>query len=308
MIRSLALSLMLSVLGASSLVSSHSAWSAPHGRSMIEIGAGAASLGDTTPIEALIRVRAESSSGNGVLLADRLVVIKIEADGTIGSEGVRYIDFDFEAFTNEWTGRNKYTYLGIAGITGSFDRNLPINQNMTLSLNFLGLRGGIGGRISPDVVAYLHGAVDLLGIAYSERLTDGEANTGYYNRFELEGGLTIKKRFRIALGYELQTVNNEPYTYQTGNYSCSTYGRGSSNGYSSSGVSFTSCSPDEATDYLETRELSRARLSLIADLTKQLSLFGHAQYTVYSVLSETGKFTGSIDSTVQFFLGVNYQY
>ncbi len=204
----------MSVLAASTLISASPAGAAPRSGSMIEIGAGAASLGDTTPIEALIRVRAESSSNNGVFFADRLVVIKIEADGTIGAEGVRYIDFDFEAFTNEWTGRNKYTYLGIAGITGSLDRNLPINQNMTLSLNFLGLRGGIGGRISPDVVAYLHGAVDLLGIAYSERLRDGE----------------------------------------------------------------------------------------------QLSLFGHAQYTVYSVLSETGKFTGSIDSTFQFFLGVNYKY
>jgi len=299
-----ALALSLLSFAGSHLATPEAAQAAPSRNrekpAMIEVGGGAAHLGDSTSIEALIRVRAEIGSDTSFISGDRFILVRVNADGTVGLDGVRFIDIDFETLGYEWKGHNEFTMAGLSVINGSLDRNLPINNAMTVSLNFLGIKGGFGGHLTPEIEGYLRGAINLLGIAYSERLADGQANTGSSSGLQIEAGLQILKKFRIAIGHEVKSVNNDPFTYETGGYSCDTYY--SDNDYYSS--SYTSCSPDTNTVYLERRVLNDTSLTLVAELTRNLQLFGEVHYNIYSVISDTGEFNSTRDSALQLFLGV----
>lgn len=265
----------------------------------IGVGAGAAYLGDDVPLEALFRVDLVVR-GNSTF-DSKFVIMRTDGEMTVGTEGVRYVDLNFDVA--EWK-------VGAPDMWGSFtavgvdvERNVPLNQDLSVRVSFLGLKGKIDFNPGDDAVVYVKGAADLLALGYMSSHYENSAASGYNTAFDLELGVKILKKVRISVGEDFQALLAKPRRVYSG-YGCDTdvyyddYGS----------YTYTECGDQYETVYDERRTVSNTRLSVVADITKNLQFFGRANYLIYSVRDNTGDNPNTTDSGFQFFLGLNGKF
>ncbi len=265
----------------------------------IGVGAGVAQLGDSIPLEALFRVDLVARGGNS--FDSRFVIVRTSGEMTAGTEGVRYVDFSFDLA--EWKAGASDMWGSVTAIGVDVQRNVPINQELNVRVSFLGLKGKIDFNPGDDAVVYVKGAADLLAMGYMSSAYDRSEASGYSSGFDVELGVKILKKIRIALGEDFQALLAKPRRVYAG------YGCDSNTYYDDYGsYTTTSCGDQYDTVYDEARTLSSTRLSVVADLTQNLQLFGRANYVVYSVRDDSGENPNTTDSGFQFFLGVNGKF
>jgi hypothetical protein len=269
--------------------------------SIFDIGAGvgAAHLGDATPLEAIFQVDLVAHGGR--VFGTRFVVVRTDGEFTVGEHGVRYVDLDFDVA--EWRVGSPQAWGSLTAVGVDVNRNIPLNQELAVRLSFLGLKGKYDINPGDDAVVYIKGAADLLAFGYMSSAFEQSRADGYSTGFDLELGVRILKKVRIAAGQDFQALFSKPRSVYAG-YECST-----DTYYDEFGsVSYTNCGEDYDTVYDEVRMLSNTRLSVVADLHKHLQLFGRANYVVYSVRDDTGVNPNTTDSGFQFFLGLNARF
>ena len=265
----------------------------------IGVGAGVAQLGDSVPLEALFRVDLVARGGNA--FDSRFVIVRTNGEMTAGTEGVRYVDFSFDLA--EWKVGSPEMWGSATAIAVDVQRNIPINQELNVRVSFLGLKGKIDFNPGDDAVVYVKGAADLLAMGYMSSAYEKSDASGYSSGFDVELGVKILKKVRIAIGEDFQALLAKPRKVYSG------YGCDSTTYYDDYGsYTTTSCGDQYDTVYDETRTLSNARLSIVADLTKNLQLFGRGNYVVYSVRDDSGEHPNTTDSGFQFFLGVSGKF
>ena len=293
---------MTQAIAAAALVAAGSGSLATAGdRSMFDIGvgAGAAYLGDEIPLEALFRVDLVVRGSS--TFDSKFVIMRTDGEMTLGSEGVRYVDLNFDLA--EWK-------VGAPDMWGSFtavgvdvERNVPLNQELSVRVSFLGLKGKIDFNPGDDAVVYVKGAADLLALGYMSSHYENSTSSGYTTAFDLELGVKILKKVRISVGEDFQALLAKPRQVYAG-YGCDTdvyyddYGS----------YSYTECGDQYETVYDEKRIVSNTRLSVVADITKNLQIFGRANYLIYSVRDNAGDNPNTTDSGFQFFLGLNGKF
>ncbi|HTL13175.1 MAG TPA: hypothetical protein VL588_11845 [Bdellovibrionota bacterium] len=263
---------------------------------MIEVGAGAAASTQGS-IEALFRVNAQGAVDQGG--GQSFILAKITGDAAFGSDGLTYVDMEFESLGWHWGDQNDYVDAHVLGV--NVQRNVNINNDVTARFTLLGLRGGFSDQLSPDVKLILDGAIDLLSLSYTKRVSDGADLLGWGAGLQGEAGVELFDRVRITLGEKLGTTLGSPEQVYAG-VRCDTYG----DGYNAT----TICQDDYVTKWNDVRVNSSTYLSIIGQLTKSLSLFGRASYNLYSVSDQTAG-SGTPPSTngeFQFVLGATYKF
>ncbi len=266
--------------------------------SMIQIGGGAAALGNASPIEALFRVDV-ALNGESTTPSTTYVIARIRGNMASDFTQLSYVDLDFQALGQKVSGYEGQ-FIQYNLLNANLQRNIAINNAMTFKLTFVGLSIGLSNGSSEDVEGYLRVATSLLSLGYSQRLSDGQSNVGFSPDVSMEGGVSFQKKYRIAIGGKFSAILDRPYTYNNGGISCNNY----NSGYSGQ----SNCYASTSTVYYERRILGSLYLNLVADLTKSMQVFGAAQYNVYSVQSDLGEFANSTNSALQFMLGVNGNY
>ncbi len=263
---------------------------------MIEVGAGV-SAGTENPVEALFRVNLVG--GTRLSATSYFIIARVSGDFTAGSTGVSYIDMQFEAVGYERR-LDEFTYWGVNLLGANVNRNVGIDNEVSAQITFLGLRGGIGGNVAENVAMYVKGAADLIGIGITERRSDGAGNVGAGMTLSAELGVKLYNRVRIALGEKFGTTLGAPESVYVGT-TCDTW-------YDDHGYPHRNCYDDYDTYYNDKRFTSNTYVSLVLDLTKNLSLFGQASYNVYVVSDNTGGTLESSDGAFQFLFGMTGRF
>lgn len=274
-----------------------SAWEPLFDRpTMIEVGAGVAA-GTESPVEALFRVNLTG----GTRLGDTsyFIVARVSGDFTAGESGVSYIDMQFEAVGYERR-LDEFTFWGVNLVGANVNRNVAIDNEVSAQITFLGVRGGVGGQVADNVAMYVRGAADLIGIGITERRSDGAGSVGAGMTLSAELGVKLYNRVRIALGEKFGTTLGKPESVYVGT-TCDTW-------YDDYGYPHRHCYDDYDTYYNDRRFTSNTYVSLVFDLTENLSLFGQAAYNVYVVHDHTGGATDSIDGAFQFLFGMTGRF
>jgi hypothetical protein len=265
----------------------------------VGVGVGAANLGDQVPVEAIFR--ADLVATGGRVLGSRFVVVRTNGEFTLGEEGVRYVDFNFDLA--EWQMGSPDAWGSLTAVSLDVDRNIPLNQDLAVRLSFLGLKGKVDFNPGDDVEVYIKGAADILALGYMSSAYEESRASGYNTGFDLELGVRILKKVRIAIGQEFQALFSKPRSVYAG-IECST-----NTYYDEYGsYSYTKCGDAYRSVFDEVRMVSNTRLSILADLTRNLQLFGRANYIIYSVRDDTGMNPNTTDSGFQFFLGLNAKF
>ncbi|MCC7440544.1 MAG: hypothetical protein IT285_02860 [Bdellovibrionales bacterium] len=265
--------------------------------SMIEVGAGTAFLGNDGVVEALVSVEAMAATATGPNTA--YVIVRLGGDAAIGSEGLTYLDMEFEALGWQAGNQDNFVRASILGL--DIQRNLAVNNDLSARFTLLALRGAFTTEVSEDVKVFLRGALDVLSLSYTKRVSDGQDLFGYGFGLEGEVGVELFDRVRITLGEKLGGTLGSPESVYVG-VSCDTY----SDGY---GGYYTSCRDDYATRWNDVRVSSSTYLEILGRITENLSAFGRAAYNLYSVNDRSGSgLAPSFDSEFQFMLGVKYRF
>lgn len=265
--------------------------------SMIEVGGGVGHLGDTeNPVEAVFKVEAVAASG--VSAYQDFIVARISGLASAGIEGVSYIDFHMESLGWQWGDSEAFTALTFLNF--DVQRNVPINNDVTLRVTFVGVRGEIDTDLSDEVAFSLKGAIDLIGIGFTRR-TDTASLVGSAMGASGEVGFKFFDRFRIALGEKFGMTSGKPETYYTGYVVCEDY-------YDDYGYVDSYCYDETETRFRDNRLTSNTYVALTASLTENISVFGQASYNVYVVNDSTGETVNSSDGAWQFFMGVSGQF
>lgn len=261
--------------------------------SMIEVGAGGAALGAGNPIDAVFKVEGQVG-GEGHVVNERFVVASVDAAFTVGPDGVRYIDYRFESFGFE-SGVPEELMGAITFLNIDIQRNVVINNDLTYRITLVGLKGELGGAVGEGVKMYVKGAMDLLGIAYTKRASDGESMVGVGSGFEGEIGMSIDDTFRVAVGQKVGWVAGKPESrhYIQCDLVCDEWG------------CYDYCYNETDTFYNDHRVTSSTSLDLSYSLGANLGLFGQAAYNVYMVSDDTGETRDSVDAAWQFFFGMS---
>jgi len=237
----------------------------------------------------------------GRSLGQQFVLVRTNGEFTVGTEGVRYVDFNFDLA--EWRAGSPEAWGSVTAVGVDVNRNIPVNQELSVRLSFLGLKGKVDINPGDDAVLYIKGAADLLAFGYMSSAFEQSRSDGYSSGFDLELGVRILKKVRISVGEDFQALLAKPRQVYAG-IACNTdtyyddYGS----------VSYTQCGDDYDTVYDELRIASSTRLSIVADLNRHLQLFGRANYVVYSVTDDTGVNPNTRDSAFQFFLGLTGKF
>jgi hypothetical protein len=262
---------------------------------MIEVGAGAA-FTDGQPLEALFQIKAIGGEylGDGAYF----ILAKISGDVTFGASEASYLDFQFEALGYQHSWEN--LALGVNLIGADIQRDVQINNQLTYRITFLGLRGQAGAEINENATLYLKGAADLIGISVS-RSTDVTPNpSGNGSGFAGEIGFKLFNRVRIAIGEKAGYAHGNPVTENVG-YTCDSY-------WDDWGYSYQQCSDDYETHYKNKAFTSNSYLSLVVDLTENLSLFGKASYNLYAFEDTNGQSSNASNGALRFMLGVGGKF
>lgn len=261
--------------------------------SMIEVGGGVAYTGGENPVEAVFKVEAVAGVDEGYT---QYILAKVSGMATAGADGVSYVDFQFDTLGMHWGDVANNAGVTLLGL--DLQRNVVIGNDVSLRVSFLGLRGQAEAELSDDVLFSIKGALDLLGVSYTRRATDGASLTGYGTGVSAEMGVEFFDRFRIAIGEKFGVTSGKPETYYTGYVVCDTY-------YDDYGYSDTYCYDETATRWRDHRMTSNTYLTLTAALTEHISIFGQANYNVYVVNDSTGEVPDSGQGAWQFFFGVS---
>ena len=272
-------------------------------RPMIEIGAGAASLGNSSPIEGLFRVDLGVNTA-GLSEQSMLIIARVKGSVATDLNQVSYMDFNFETLAYQQGVEDHYVKIQFLG--GDLQRNLAINNKLTARITFLGLAVNNSAALKADELEfYFRLAASLIGLGYTERLSDGLNDLGYSPDLNIESGLRINKKYRVSIGAQLASILTKPYRFNDGTFNCTSFGQGPGGG---TGAFGSTCNPEASGSFLESRYLARFYMNAIAEFTETLSLFGSAQYNIYSAQSDTNGFERSSDGALQLILGLNVSY
>lgn len=278
-----------------SLLATTSAWAG----SGITIGGGVG-LG-SGPIEAIVRVEGPgtpSTTDTSTVPWNRTVVLRFNGAAGVSADGLDYLDIEVVPF--EWQSitpdgaTGGLTFLGF-----NVQRDLAVDQAATVRLTLLGVRGTFSGQASDQVRVFGEMALDLLGLGFTQRASDGADMWGASVGGAAKVGLQIGDRLQIALSYKGGLVLGKPVTVYEGIYDC--YDLYDEYGY----YLGTSCDERSHTDYRDVRGQSTASLELKAKLTRSLQAFGVASYNVYGVHDSTGETDNSYSGAYRFIFGVN---
>lgn len=262
---------------------------------MIEVGAGVAVL-DGETVEALIKV-----DFNGIQSGSTWILARTSGAVSAGINGVGYIDFHFETVGVEFGRRHAYWGMTL----GNFDvqRNVVIDHDLSFRVTLVGIHGAISERIDRNVRLLVNGAVDLLGIGLTRRLSDGAESVGIATGGSLEVGVEFDKKVRVMFGEKFGVTSAKPVTSYSGRVVCDTYYDEWYDTY------YTECYDDTSTSYLDNRFYSDTYMSLVVNLTQNLKAFAEAHYNMYVVSDHSydGE-ENSVDGAFQVLLGIGGRF
>jgi hypothetical protein len=254
--------------------------------SMIEVGGGAAALGNGG-IEALFRVNAVGATPTGG--QSHFIWARISADFAGTENGISYIDMQFETLGFQYGTRE--ANWAWSAVQLDLQRNLAIGNAMQLKVALIGLRGEIGGEVAPELEMYLKAAIDLIAVGYSRRASDGAESVGWGQGLSLELGFKMYDRVRIAIGEKLNMNLAKPFQSGT-RTTCDDWG----------------CDSRPIIDYQDSRFTSNTYLSVIGDITRNFSAFAQAGINVYVVNDSTGETVNSSQAGFQLLFGIAGRY
>ncbi|MFZ4715759.1 MAG: hypothetical protein ACOYL6_18695 [Bacteriovoracaceae bacterium] len=286
---------------------------------LIEIGAGGTSANDGT-IEALIQVKGNlihQYSKNGYF-----IIVRIKADGSISGKDFSYVDMEMHALG---VGGQWEDDLGVFSgfVEGSllninYQRNLALDMDHMMTLNLVGLRIGASVQITDNIKIMAEASMDLASVALSSKrssdlmsMTKAGLNDGEH--FKAELAVILAKKIKIAVGVSSQNISANGYEYKTGTQTCNEVSEGywSTDYYGNdqwvSTGSHTECTDDTATNYQESWKSRSTYVMVMAQLTKHLSIFAKANYSVFEMTDETLVMANSQAQGWRFMFGVVYQ-
>ncbi|MFW5887796.1 MAG: hypothetical protein ACOCUH_03255 [Bacteriovoracia bacterium] len=290
------------------------------GKPMIEIGAGAFS-NNAEQIEALIKVEVDYTLRSNYS-STYLILAKMNAQGLANGD-LSQIDFelnalgagvgqDLEDFLKYHDVQGGATWLEATALNMRYSRNLDLDVNRHLRISLVGLRAGAAYGHSDDVQFMVETAVDMVTLAVgTQRASDGAQITprregkraGAYA--SIEAAVRLYKKFRIALGFNIDRTNANGHTYQTGGMICDTEEYYDSWGHRRSR---THCYPEESTDYTEHWQQTETYLKLVYEITDRLSIMGKAGIKVFKVRDEVDNVTDSRQTNFNLLFSVNYRF
>ena len=257
---------------------------------LLEIGGGVAFLSDR-PVDAFFRVDYAADAGRR--MGSHFIVVRTNTTATLGENGVRYLDLHVNSLG--WENGDAVNGYGLTLLNLDIQRNVATNQGVSLRVTFLGVHAQLETQVEPNLNFILRASADLIGLGYTQRLSDGASLVGLGTGASIEAALRINQRFRIAFGDELGLTSGKPREVYGGDQcdTVYTYGR-----------AYTSCYNTTGTRWDDQRLTNSAYLNFTADIIRNLQAFGEARYSIYSVSDATGSVRGSLDGAFQLFLGV----
>lgn len=273
----------------------------PTPTSMIEVGVGGAALGNSTPVEALLRVDFDGFKAGTVL-----VLAKFSGAIAGNPDGVNYIDiqFDLANFNTGWLNDS------FAFNVGSVDlqRNVAVGNNINARVSLAGIRAEGVAIDSKEVKLLLRGALDLFALGFQQN-RDGDTLVSA-GAFGLGGAVEMRvlNRFRVVLGERLGVVNDVREMRSTGSYDCHTdYEDWDGDGFYDDVD--THCQENYKAVNADRTLTSKTSLDLIYDITRNLSVFGRGELNVYQMTAIRDEVPSSeSDSALQFMFGVSGRF
>ncbi len=272
---------------------------------MIEVGTG--TIINNTRTEVLLEVRTNIIKRT----TDQVfyVLARIDANMSAGNE-ISYLDISFESLG--YGVGDKENYIEAALLNLNIQRNLMINNLAQTRISFLGIRGALDTPISNDLDLLVKGAVDLFGVAYSKRASDGLSSTGSTSGIELEAGVRIKDKFRITFKAKSNSVTSKGDTYYNGYYCAQYYEPGyyDPDGYYYPGYYHTQCYDSYSTYFHDKRIMNDLSLNFNYRVNSKINIFSKIGYSVYKVIDETDPTSNirSKNSSYQFLFGASYRF
>ncbi len=301
--------IMQSVFASALLLISSLTWA------QVEIGIGANASNEA--VTALFRVDAQYEIAGGEYApSTHFIVARIKANGSIESGDFNYIDVEVTGpgVAGRWGNELVQGYIEGNLVNYKFKRDIALDMGHHLSINLIGLGGGFSVTPVKNLKLFLNVAVDFLTLSMaSQRASDGMAmyrqgkESGSNGAFEL--GVVIADKIRIAFGQRSHDFRTNGYEYDTGRESCSEDGYWEEDIWGDSywvSEGTVSCYPVMETNYQEYWQHKETYVEIKAQLTKRLSVFSRASYSIYRVADETGSFQGSENASWKFLFGVSY--
>lgn len=285
----------------------------------LQIGAGA--LQNDKTMEALIQVKTNFVIDSGA--NSYFVLIRMNADGSIAKNEFNYIDFEMRALgfggqVSDDLGIFK-AYLEGTLLNYHYQRNIQIDMEKMYTLNLLGIRFGGEVKFTENIKLLAETALDFAGVALSSqrasdlaKMTSSGLNTT--SAFRAELSLLLYNRFKLTAGVKAQSISANGYTYDTGRDICNTvedgYGWTDDDGdyhWIKTGE-HTECHDEILTHYQEFWDSKTTYFSFMAQITKRLSLFGKAQYSIFKMSDETGSFSSGNTGKWSYMFGAVYKF
>jgi hypothetical protein len=267
-------------------------------KNMIEIGGGAF-LGTGEPVEALIRV--DFFNGSTLASDSQFVLARVSGDVVVGANGVSYVDvaLDSLGFQRYDDSDDRYLLMGSFSLLNvDIERNIAIDNEVTLRVTLVGLRGEIDLNANEDLKVIFKGAVDLVGLGYTQRLSDGASLLGLGGGATLEAGLQIQDRYRVAIGVKDTEILGKSRQVPDG-MDCYDYELWD-------GSYRTRCRDTFHTIYDDQRGPSRLYATLEASISDDFKVFAQGACQVYSVVDRSDEVQGSREHQWQLVLGGSY--
>lgn len=260
--------------------------------SMIEIKGGAR-VGKT--FEALFQVDIEEKTKlfkdeDGSNNVPYFVIVKFNLALSSDNKQSSFADVEINTIGIEAIDeRSKFL---ISAFNVKFQRNVDIGLSSLLRISFVGIRGSLEEEINSNLKFLLAGAIDLVGVAYTERLSDlNQFNTNNFYAVKLETGLEINKKFRFIFGADMASFWGDAKNTDT--FICDDTGN---------------CSLNRQTEFMQTRRIASIYSKLLYKAGKNMRIFAQISRESFSVTEKTGRINSSSEKAILIQSGIIYSF
>ncbi len=256
---------------------------------MVELGTGTRISND---IEALIKIEFIETAKIGNDDSDvktRFVIARIKTDLSFGMN-VSYIDAEFNGLgvqIQDQTGMISFNALNV-----KIQRNIDIGLSQMMRVSFIGFRGSFEDDSNKSLRFIAEGAIDLLGVAYTERLKDNShLDTKNYYGGNIDIGIDFNRKFKIIIGGDYASFLGNPLHKDS--IICTDENH---------------CFEKRETEYLHTSSISSVYAKLLINVNKNMRLYTKVAMSYFEEEDRTQVIESTSDKKIQIQSGLLYLF